>query len=51
MTWAYDLKKPSYHLNQVFFKFDVLYHVLLHIPYLLKQSTMGKPRFKKIPSG
>ena len=24
-----------------------MYRTMYHIPYLLKQSTMGKPRFKK----
>ena len=35
MTLAYDLQKKtvlgSYHLNQVFLKFDVSYHVLYNI--------------------
>ena len=32
MTWAYDFLKLSYHLNQVFKKSDVSYHVSYTIP-------------------
>ena len=32
MTWTYDFLKLSYHLNQVFKKSDVSYHVSYTIP-------------------
>ena len=44
MTWAYDKKKLSYHLNQVFFKFDVSYHVSYTIP--VKTINNGKTQVK-----
>ena len=43
MAWAYDFFLN--HLNQIFFECHVLYHVSYTVPYQLKQSTMGKPRF------
>ena len=42
MTWAYDFFKLSYHLNQVFLKFDVSYHVSYTIP--VKTINNGKTR-------
>ena len=41
MSWANDF------LNQFFL--NLMYRTMYHILYLLKQSTMGKPRLKKIP--
>ena len=47
MTWAYDYKKLSYHLNQVFFKYDVSNHVSYTIP--AKTIYKGKTKVKKSP--
>ena len=44
MTWAYDFFKTVLPFKSSFFK-NPMYRTMYHIPYLLKQSTIGKPRF------